>query len=287
MRRCLRALVFGSCLIVACPALAVHAPAPRLVAGPGVTGTVERYASLASEFVAERNVDVWLPPGYGQDAQQRYPVLYMHDGQNLFDDATSFVGEWGVDETMDRLAREKGLELIVVGIDHGDEHRIQELSPWTNPKYGAAEGREYLRFVVEVVKPYVDAHYRTRRGREHTGIMGSSLGALASQYAAFEYPRLFGRIGLFSPSYWFAPAVYELSHARRLPPHTRIYLVAGDREGDEPGKTVADTLRMEAVLHREQPQLRLRAAIRAGAEHNEKFWRAEFPAAVLFLFGRD
>ncbi|MEO8161198.1 MAG: alpha/beta hydrolase-fold protein [Arenimonas sp.] len=233
-----------------------------------------------------RTIRIYLPPSYAA-GKRRYPVLYMHDGQNLFDDATSFVGEWGVDEAMDTLAKQHGLEVIVVGIDQDNEHRTQELTAWDNPKYGAAEGREYMRFVVEVLKPWIDAHYRTRPGREDTGIMGSSLGGLISHYAAFEYPRIFGRIGIFSPAYWFAPPVYELSRQQLLPPHTRMVIVAGDSEGDEPLKVVADTNRMVAELRLEQPGLRLRADIRAGGEHNERAWRAAFPDAVLFLFGRD
>lgn len=269
-------------LIQAMPALAadpprkstananVHLLAPMTIAGLG----------------RERLVRLYLPPGYAT-SDKRYPVIYLHDGQNLFDDATSFVGEWGVDEAMDALAKEHGLELIVVGIDHGDADRIHELSPWANPKYGRAEGREYLRFVVEVVKPFVDARFRTRPGRDHTAIMGSSMGALVSHYAAFEYPRVFGRIALFSPSYWFAPPVYELSRQQRLPRGTRMLILAGDKEGDEPRRVVADVERMVAELRLRQPQLRLRGEIRAGGEHNERFWRAEFPRAMLFLFGRD
>lgn len=235
-----------------------------------------------------RTIRIYLPPGY-EAGRKRYPVLYMHDGQNLFDDKTSFVGEWGVDEAMDALAKEHGLELIVVGIDNGAEHRIHELSAWPNPKYGnKAEGREYMQFVAGVLKPYIDSHYRTRPGRKHTAIMGSSLGGLISHYAAFEYPGTFGSIGIFSPAYWFAsPAVYESTRGKRLPARTRIFMLAGDKEGDEPKRVVDDTNRMVEQLRREQPKLRLRAQIRAGGEHNERFWRAEFPAAVLYLFGRD
>jgi predicted alpha/beta superfamily hydrolase len=235
----------------------------------------------------ERPIRIYLPPGYEAGAA-RYPVLYMHDGQNLFDDVTSYVGEWGVDEAMDQLARDKGLEVIVVGIDHGGDRRINELSPWANPQFGAAEGREYMRFVVEVVKPYIDSHYRTRPGRDDTGIMGSSMGGLASHFAAFEYPQVFGRIGIFSPSYWFAPAVYELSRQQRLPAHTRMFMVVGDHEGSNPREaqqTVDNAVRMAAELRLQQPGLRLRAKVIAGGEHNERAWQKQFPEAMQFLFG--
>jgi predicted alpha/beta superfamily hydrolase len=235
----------------------------------------------------ERRIRVYLPPGYATSTK-RYPVLYMHDGQNLFDEATGFAGEWGVDETLDRLAREKGLELIVVGIDNSDK-RINELKPWADPKYGAGEADAYLRFVVEVVKPFVDAHYRTRPGRKDTGIMGSSLGGLTSWYAAFVQTRVFGRYGVFSPSYWIAPQAYEFARSKQLPRDTRMYQSIGGREGgdNEHDETVAAAVRMEAALRHAQPRLKLRAVVRAEAEHNERAWREEFPAAVLYLFGRD
>jgi alpha-glucosidase len=234
----------------------------------------------------ERTIRVYLPPGYGH-GRRRYPVLYMHDGQNLFDDATSFVGEWGVDESMDALAKSHGIEVIVVGIDHGQDKRISELSPWANAKYGIAEGRQYMDFVVGTVKPYIDQHFRTRRGRNDTGIMGSSLGAMTSHYAIYQYPQVFGKAAILSPSYWFADEVYAFSAARHLRPGTRLYLVAGDQEGDEPRKVVADVRRMQAQLRADgDRKVALYVAIRPGAGHNEKFWKSEFPQAMIFLFGK-
>jgi len=268
-------------LVAAC----AGAEEKRHTAGPGVQPLSAPMAMPGLD--RQRGVRVYLPPGYATSTR-RYPVLYMHDGQNLFDEATGFAGEWGVDETLDRLARERKLELIVVGIDNSDQ-RINELKPWPDPKYGAGEADAYLRFVVEVVKPFVDAHYRTRTKRADTGIMGSSLGGLASWYAAFAYPQVFGRIGVLSPSYWIAPQAYEFARSKPLPRDTRMYQSIGDREGgdNEHDETVAAAVRMAAVLRHDQPQLRLRAVTRAGAEHNERAWREEFPAAVQYLFGRD
>src|SRR6185369_7256568 len=107
-------------------------------------------------------------------SERRYPVIYMHDGQNLFDDATSYAGEWGVDETLNELARSHGFEAIVVGIDNGQDRRMTELNPWDNPRFGKAEGAAYMSFIVDVVKPYVDARYRTRSDAQSTAIIGSS-----------------------------------------------------------------------------------------------------------------
>ena len=273
-----------SLLLLALPAAAQEKPS---TAGPGVKPAP---APMAMPGLArERRVQVYLPPGYAT-SKKHYPVLYMHDGQNLFDDRTSFAGEWGVDESLDRLARERGLEVIVVGIDNGGEQRIHELKPWADAKYGKGEADDYLRFVVEVVKPWADANYRTLPDRAHTGMMGSSLGALTSWYAAFKYPEVFGRLGVFSPSYWIAPQAYELAHAQKLPPDTRMYQSTGGREGSD-ARDAADTLansqRMEELLRKEQPQLQLRAVVRPEGEHNERAWRQEFPAAVQFLFGAD
>jgi predicted alpha/beta superfamily hydrolase len=267
-------------------AMAAGAEEKKSTAGPGVQPVSAPMPMPGLD--RERRIRVYLPPGYATSTK-RYPVLYMHDGQNLFDEATGFAGEWGVDETLDRLAREQGLELIVVGIDNSDQ-RIHELKPWADPKYGAGEADAYLRFVVEVVKPFVDGHYRTRPGRKHTGIMGSSLGGLTSWYAAFVHPEVFGRIGVFSPSYWIAPQAYELARSKPLPRGMRMYQSIGEREGSDAKdqvETVAAAARMEAVLRHDQPRLQLRAVQRAGAEHNERAWREEFPAAVLYLFGRD
>ena len=237
----------------------------------------------------DRTIRVYLPPSYGT-GRQRYRVLYMHDGQNLFDDATSYVGEWGVDEAMDALATSDGIELIVVGIDHGNDKRMSELRPYAHPRFGPAEGDQYLDFVVRVVKPFIDKTYRTRAGRKDTGIMGSSLGGLMSHYALLKYPKVFSRVGIFSPSYWIADAIYPATEAMKLPRDTRIFLVVGDDEGEEEGdsiKTVDRVRQMQALLQRSQgKRITLTTTVRAGAKHNEAAWRREFPDAIRFLFAR-
>ena len=268
-------------ILVAPRAPEAKSPLRPSTAGPGVhvIATPLRMPGLDRE----RTLRVYLPPGYAT-GRKRYPVLYMHDGQNLFDDATSFVGEWGVDEAMDALARSDGLEMIVVGVDHGSDRRIAELTPWPNPEHSkVAEGEAYLNFIVTVVKPWVDANYRTRRGRDHTGLLGSSLGGLVNDYAMRRHPRVFGRIGIFSPSYWYSSEVWRYAEAHPPRRGTRVYLVAGDREGDDMS---AELARMTALLRRQSPRsVRIESALRAGAEHNEAAWRREFPQAVRFLFG--
>lgn len=274
------------CLLLAGLASASAAVRPA-TAGPGVRVITTPLAMPGLDRT--RTIRVYLPPSYDQ-GHKRYRVLYMHDGQNLFDDATSYVGEWGVDEAMDALAKSDGIELIVVGIDHGNDKRMSELRPWAHPRFGPAEGDAYLDFVVKTVKPFIDSSYRTRLGRKDTGIMGSSLGALMSHYAMFRHPRVFSRIGIFSPSFWIADEIYPYTEARKLPRATRIYMVVGDNEGEEEGdkdKTVDRVRRMEAVLLRSQgKRIALATVVRPGGKHNEAAWRREFPDAIRFLFGR-
>jgi len=229
----------------------------------------------------QRTLRIYLPPGYAQ-ATRRYPVLYMHDGQNLFDDATSYAGEWGVDETLDALAKSQGLELIVVGIDNGLDKRVVELNPWDNPEHGKGEGSLYMKFIVEVVKPWIDAHYRTRPDREHTGIMGSSLGGLISHYAIYEYPQVFSRAGIFSPAYAYAPPVFDYTSRHTLPADTRLCFYAGGKEGEH---MVPDMRAVVATIEKTGfPQDNLRVVVDPEAHHNEAPWRAQFPAAVAWLF---
>jgi len=228
-----------------------------------------------------RTVRIYLPPGY-ERGTRRYPVLYMHDGQNLFDDATAYAGEWGVDETLNALAKKRGLGVIVVGIDNGGADRIHELNAWDNPEFGKGEGEQYLAFVVNVLKPWVDQHYRTRPERRHTAIMGSSMGGLISSYAISRYGDVFGAAGVFSPAYWLAPQVFADTEARPPPRATRVYFYAG---GSESEGMLPDLQRMVAVLRRAGlPPHNLEVEVNPVGRHNEAAWRAEFPRAVAWLF---
>ena len=228
-----------------------------------------------------RTLRLYLPPDYAASVDRRYPVIYMHDGQNLFDDATAYAGEWGVDEALDALARE-GFSAIVVGIDNGGENRIRELSAWPNPESGAGDNDLYTDDLVRVIKPFVDANWRTRAGRADTAIIGSSLGGLASHYALHRRPDVFSKAGVFSPSYWIAPAVYAHTANVALPADARIYLTMGGREGEQ---ALEDVRRMHALLLERGLDGRVALSVQPDGEHNEKTWRGEFPAAVRFLFG--
>lgn len=243
---------------------------------------------LSSEHFAmpgldrERQIRVYLPIGY-TESDERYPVIYLHDGQNVFDGATSYAGEWGVDEALNSLAAATRFKAIAVAIDHGELLRMNELSPWPNADFGAPEGEAYLRFLTDTVKPYIDAHYRTRPEREHTALIGSSMGGLMTHYAMLEASDVFGRFGVFSPSYWFAEEVFSATEATALHADTRVVLYVGGDEGDG---MVAGMQRMQGVL---TPRLgaNLHAIVAEDAEHNEDAWRAQFPGTLRFLFELD
>jgi predicted alpha/beta superfamily hydrolase len=228
-----------------------------------------------------RRIWLYLPPGY-ESGGKRYPVVYMHDGQNLFDAATSFAGEWGIDETLDSLRANGDDGCIVVGIDNGGAHRIAEYSPWRNSRYGGGEGDAFLDFVVRALKPYVDAHYRTMPDRLHTAMAGSSLGGNLSLYAGLKFPGIFGRIGVFSPALWFNPALYRCAATAGPPlPGTRLFFIVGTQEGETSEdqlenlngvRRMVDTLAAAGF----RSGTAVDTAFCAGGRHAEGFWRREF-----------
>lgn len=231
-----------------------------------------------------RRVWVYLPNDYATAAAKRYPVLYLQDGQNVFDACTSFAGEWGVDETLSQL-QQQGLDAagsIVVAIDHGGTERLNEYSPWNNAQYGGGQGDQYVDFLVQTLKPYVDANYRTLTGREFTGIAGSSMGALIATYAALKYPGVYSKVGVFSPAYWFAQApLFQYVHQHPANPATRFYLVSGTTESQTMVplmEAMRDSLGRGGV-----PAANIRLNTHADGQHAEWFWRREFSAAYRWL----
>ncbi|MBF9237965.1 alpha/beta hydrolase [Hymenobacter sp. BT683] len=238
------------------------------------------------ELGRSRRVLVYLPADYAKKPKQRYPVLYMHDGQNVFDEATSYSGEWGVDETLDRL-RALGQDpssCIVVAIDNDNQHRSDEYIPWRNTEIKAGgQGGAYVDFLARTLKPYIDARYRTRPDAAHTGIAGSSLGGLISVYAALKYPRVFGRVGAFSPAFWVCnDSLVAFAKTHPAAAATRFYFVCGPKESETmlPLMTAwRDKLRAQGV-----PASNLSFHAPADGEHREWFWQREFPAAYQFLF---
>lgn len=187
-----------------------------------------------------RRIWIYLPKDYST-SKKNYPVLYMHDGQNLFDEATTAYGnEWGVDEILDSLTANGKPACIVVGIDNGGATRMSEYNPYEFTWKGAAipetflpEGNEYCSFLVTTLKPFIDKKFRTLPGKENTLIAGSSMGGLISYYAVLNYPQVFGKAGIFSPAFWTAPAIknYTDSAAQKL--GGKFFFYAGRNEGEE------------------------------------------------------
>ena len=232
-----------------------------------------------------RRVWVYLPSTYNSSSK-KYPVLYMHDGQNVFDDATSFSGEWGVDEAIDTLGL-KYKESIVVGIDNGGDKRLNEYCPYdfslsgiaANNKTNVGEGGKYVDFLVKTLKPFIDKKYRTLKDSKNTFIAGSSMGGLISMYAVLKYPKVFGGAGVFSPAFWVGPKIFDDIKAKGKKVNAKIYFYAGDEEGES---MVPMTLRAFNEMHRVSKS-KMCEVIRAGGKHNEPRWRVEFPLFYEWL----
>jgi predicted alpha/beta superfamily hydrolase len=218
-----------------------------------------------------RRVWIYLPDNYSS-SKKKYPVLYMQDGQNVFDDATSAYGEWGVDEALDSLGKQHK-EIIVVAIDNGADKRMNEYSPYDMEQYGKGEGSQYVDFLVQTLKPYIDKHYRTMKDEKNTFIAGSSMGGLISFYAILKYPKIFGGAGVFSPSFWIAPQLKNIEHDQAKKVKGKIYFYAGQAEGEH---MVPDMLNVFEQM-RIHSKAKMQTVIRADGKHNEPTWRNEFP----------
>lgn len=261
-----------------------------------VIGTLKVYPSLYSpQLHNSRDILVWLPPSYSY-SNQHYKVIYMHDGQNLFDQHTSFVGEWQVDETLTLLAAE-GIEAIVVGIPNIGQRRIVEYSPFDDSWFGKGYGTAYLAFLIDTVKPLIDAEFRTLADPTNTGIIGSSLGGLISLYAAFTTPT-FGFAGVMSPHLFIGNrAIFDLVRKARRQPATRIYLDVGTREhrlmrGENAAKEAKLSRRFLHAVREMSHILAEKGFVDGqtlhyiedeGAEHNEQVWARRLPGALRFL----
>lgn len=227
----------------------------------------------------ERRLRVYLPPSYASAPTRHYPVVYFHDGQNVFDEATSYSGEWGADETLDEIARSTGLEVIAVGIDHAGKDRLTELNPYDHPQFGQGRGFDYLRWVVETAKPLIDSRYRTRPQATQTALIGSSMGGLITQAAMHRHADVFGLGGVLSPAPSGRPAIFELVRREPLKSTQRVLISAGTGEGAE---MVSGARRMaERLAGAKKGEVRL---LVNDAGHNEAAWRVLLPSILLWLY---
>ncbi len=232
-----------------------------------------------------RRIWIYLPEAYQKEPHLHFPVLYLQDGQNIFDAATSFAGEWYVDESMDRLQQAGVPGAIVVAIDNGGETRMNEYSPWNHPRFGEGEGAEYIRFIVETLKPFIDQHYRTLPGREFTGIMGSSMGRLISLYAVIEYQNIFGKAGIFSPSLWYSKEAFRHVQTKGNRHNPRLFLAAGQLEG---AHVIRDLNKLHQTLLKSGfGESNIKKVVHEDGKHQEWYWAREFPAAYEWLFGSE
>lgn len=242
-----------------------------------------------------RSRRVWacLPPDYWANPARRYPVVYMHDGQNLFDNPDALFGSWGIDKAMNRLFLSEnavspvpstvGCQPIIIGIENGGEHRIGEYSPWNNARHGGGEGAKYLDFVCDTLKPFVDEHLRTLPEREHTGIIGSSMGGLITLCAAIERPEVFGMAGVFSPSLWFSKEAFQMVKNRKPVLPVKILLMAGQQESRNMVSELLDLY--ETLLEAGHAEENLHYDLHSDGVHSEWFWAREFEHALRWLFG--
>ena len=239
------------------------------------------YPFLIPELDRQRTVRLYLPPNYEHETQS-YPVIYMHDGQNVFDNATAYADEWGVDESLNTLAKTSGRKFIVVAIDNGGDFRMNELSPWTNKRFGEAQGNAYMQLIVDVVKPYIDNNYRTKADVKNTAIMGSSMGGLMTHYAIHNYPDVFGKAAIFSPSYWYSQDVFSDTKLHRSKDSARLYVLYGSDEGDG---MIADADKMQRLLKGQgHPRENMQFVTVPGGQHNEQLWGDSFTDAIEWLF---
>jgi predicted alpha/beta superfamily hydrolase len=260
-----------------------------------LTGNIKRHRAFHSRVLGNRrDVLVYLPPGYQRFSPRRYPVLYLHDGQNVFDAATSFAGvEWGVDETAQRLIRRKLIEpLIIVAVANIGEERIHEyaptpgvIEPKDHPgKRSRGLARMYGQFLIDELKPFIDKKYRTKRGAEFTGLGGSSLGGLATLAMGILYSEVFTRLIVMSPSIWWDDyAIFRLVGILGEKPPLKIWLDTGT---DEPGWELARDLRNYLIDKGWRLDVDLSYLEVKGAAHSEAAWAARVEPALRFLFPR-
>jgi predicted alpha/beta superfamily hydrolase len=256
------------------------APAARKAPTHGTLQLVEKFKS--PQLGNERTLRIYLPPSYGSDTRRRYPVLYMHDGQNLFDAKTASYGtEWNIDEVADRLVRQGEMEeVIVVGIDNTTD-RIAEYTPCCDPKHGGGKLNAYADFVAKTVKPWVDKQYRTKPGRRHTAVMGSSLGGLASIGIAQRYPQTFSMAGGVSSSFWWNNRESVKHPPGKLP--VKFYIDVGTvYDGQEDSQAFRQALVKNG--YREGRDLLFLAD--EGGRHNEQSWAGRVHVALTWFFGK-
>jgi predicted alpha/beta superfamily hydrolase len=255
-----------------------------------LTGTLRLHKAFRSRFVKDpRDIIVYLPPDYNSARSRRYPVLYLHDGQNLFDSATAFNNnEWGVDEVTEELIVKGEIEpLIVVGIYNTGTKRMSEYTHVADYRGRGGLARAYGRMIASDLKPFIDREYRTLANSVNTGLGGSSLGGLVTMYLGLRYPEVFGKLLVMSPSVWWANRdILKKVHRTKHKTMQKIWLDVGTCEGAHPQSCLqnVEDLRDALILKGWRLGLDLQFVEDPGAGHNEKAWGSRIGEALKFLF---
>ena len=231
-----------------------------------------------------RKISVLLPNDYHEYPEKRYPVLYMNDAQNLFGNGSAY-GNWEIDKRISLLKKQGESDVIVVAINHGEETRNTEYSPYKTPKeHQKGEGMRYATFIVRTLKPLIDEHYRTLPERQFTGIGGSSMGGLISIYTGMMYPEKIGRLMVFSPALWTSPKIYFDAVEFFNPLDTRIYLYGGGKESTTMFSNIEKLIATIEGQGFSADKIQIKAELDPEGQHNEKRWGQEFPKALQWLF---
>ena len=222
----------------------------------------------------KRRIWMYLPKTYASSSKT-YPVMYMNDGQNLFNEQTAAFGEWGVDEILDSIQKANGKECIIVGIDNGGDKRLSEYAPYnfeSNKKKITAEGKQYVDFIASTLKPFIDSKYRTKKAAENTFIAGSSMGAVISLYAMMQYPQVFGGAGIFSPAFWTCKDLFVDAATFKNTTLFKIYFYCGYKEG----KDMVDDMNKMADVFANKVNIKMYRTTTEFGQHSEKYWHKEF-----------
>lgn len=224
-----------------------------------------------------RRIWVYLPENYARSSMH-YPVLYMQDGQNVFDNYTSGYGEWGVDECLDSLIATGKPPCIVVGIDNGPQ-RMNEYNPYDFERFGKGEGDQYVNFIVQDLKPFIDKKFRTLKTKENTMIAGSSMGGLISYYAMLKFPDVFGKAGVFSPSFWVAPQIKNATDSLASSLDGKIFFYIGELEGERYVNDMKEVMELAG----EESRAMIYSVIDPDGRHNEQAWHKWFDEFYIWM----
>ena len=232
-----------------------------------------------------RRIWLYLPPNY-LSSNKKYPVLYMHDGQNLFDEISSGYGEWGVDECMDSLLAKGKQASIIVGIDNGGATRMNEYNPYeftwkdsATSKIFFPEGEAYVDFITQTLKPFIDKNYRTLPSKENTIIAGSSMGGVISYYAVLKYPEVYGKAGIFSPAFWTAQALKELTDSVSKKVSAKFFFYIGGQEGEQHIQLMNEMAEKLAT----NSNTMIYSVVDGAGKHNEAAWHKWFAEFYVWM----